>query len=245
MNRGDALSAAKTGYVNVLRSTGKVLTRKGAPPPSRDRKFRHWAHSLTLIHDSLAIATLDVPWWTYKGIDAVEHWLENRQRPIRVFEYGSGASTFWLSKRTDEIQTVEHHRRFAEHIGPKLAELPNVTLHIVEPVKSDNPIVSSKKEGNAGLDFAGYVGTIDEVGGEFDLVVIDGRARESCLTAALPHLAPGGLIIFDNTRRKRYRDAIAAADVTERRFGGLTPTLPYPDRTSLLTLSRPSPAGTP
>jgi predicted O-methyltransferase YrrM len=94
--------------------------------------------------------------------------------------------------------------------------------------------VPSAKEGHTGLDFSRYVAEIDDHEGSFDLVVIDGRAREACLARALPRLAGGGLIVFDNTRRRRYRHAIAAAPVVESRFAGLTPTLPYPDQTSLL-----------
>ena len=40
--------------------------------------------------------------------------------------------------------------------------------------------------------------------------------------------------MFDNTLRRRYRRAIAAAPVDEQRYWGLTPTLPYPDQTSIL-----------
>ncbi len=87
-----------------------------------------------------------------------------------------------------------------------------------------------------GLDFSDYVGQIGTVGGEFDLIVIDGRAREACLAAALGHLAPDGVIVFDNTFRRRYRAAVEAAPVTETRYRGLTPTLPYPDATSLIRL---------
>jgi predicted O-methyltransferase YrrM len=70
--------------------------------------------------------------------------------------------------------------------------------------------------------------------GSFDLVVVDGRARQSCLTHALPRLRGDGLVVFDNSARRRYRPAIAAAPVAETRLRGLTPTLPYPEQTSLL-----------
>ena len=237
MDKGDVLHHAKTVYAAGARYTGNALTRVGVlgpRPPARDHRFRHWAYSLTRVHDSLAMAELDVPWWTYRAIDVVEAWLESHSRPIRVFEYGSGASTLWLAKRSDQVHSVEHHRGFGEHIGPTLAKAGNVDFRIVEPVPSATPTVPSAKEGHAGLDFADYVATIDKVGGDFALIVIDGRAREACLTAALPHLATDGMIVFDNTRRRRYRAAIAQADVVERRLPGLTPTLPYPDETSLL-----------
>ena len=41
--------------------------------------------------------------------------------------------------------------------------------------------------------------------------------------------------MFDNTMRRRYRQAIATAPVVEKVYRGLTPTLPYPDQTSILT----------
>ncbi|MBA2417185.1 MAG: class I SAM-dependent methyltransferase [Geodermatophilaceae bacterium] len=237
MNTGKLLGDAKRLYAGAARVTGAGLTRTGLlsqTPPDRDDRLRHWAYSLTRVHDSLAIAELDVPWWTYRAIDVVEAWLEARPRPVRIFEYGSGASTLWLSRRADEVHSVEHHRGFGEHIAETLLRAPNIYLRIVEPVNSTSPQIPSGKEGNAGLDFADYVATVDDVGGDFDLIVIDGRAREACLARALPHLLDSGFIVFDNTRRRRYRRAIGAAPVQERRLAGLTPTLPYPDQTSIL-----------
>lgn len=157
---------------------------------------------------------------------------------MRAFEWGSGASTMWLAGRVDAIDSVEHHRGFGEMIRSELDQgswrAGHVVLHIVEPSPSESPEIGSRKEGTGRLDFATYVRHIDEVGGEFDLIVVDGRAREACLTAALGHLAPDGIIVFDNTLRRRYRRAIEAADVSESVHRGLTPTLPYPDQTSVL-----------
>ncbi|MCW2656567.1 MAG: putative methyltransferase [Jatrophihabitans sp.] len=239
MSKSDTVLKVKGAYAAGARQAGVALSRLGVmndTPPSRDNRLRHWAYSLTKAYDSLAIAELDVPWWTYRAIDVVDSWLSAHPKPIRVYEYGSGASTLWLSRRADEVYTVEHHRGFAEHIAPTLAGQPNIHMRIVEPVPSSSPVVSSQKEGNADLDFADYVNSIGAVDGEFSLIVIDGRAREACLRAAIPRLDPDGLIVFDNTRRRRYRDAIAAAGVHERVLRGLTPTLPYADQTSLITL---------
>lgn len=228
----------KRAYVSGARTTGVVLTKtKLLRPaaPGKQHRLRHWAYSLTKVHDAAAMAELDVPWWTYRAIDAVEQWLQQRSRPIRVFEYGSGASTVWLSRRVDEVHSVEHDARFAaDHLAAVLGPCQNVTLHVVEPTPSDHPVVTSAKGGYLGLDFSQYVETIDRVGGSFDLIVIDGRARTACLAAALPRLAPDGIVVFDNSRRRRYRRAITASGLSERRLRGLTPTLPYPDRTSIL-----------
>lgn len=239
--RGRAERAIKSGYATTARGLGAVLTRVGVlddVPPDRDRRLRHWLNSLVRVHDSLAIAELGVPWWTYRAIDVVDAWLLARPGPIRVFEYGSGASTFWLAERADEVITVEHHPGFSEIIGPALADVSGVTFRFV-PAPSDGPVrIGSAKPGNAGLDFYDYVHAIDDESGDFDVVVIDGRAREACLEVAASRLTPGGIVIFDNTRRRRYREAIEASELTERRLPGLTPTLPYPDQTSILVQPR-------
>jgi hypothetical protein len=231
------LAVAKQAYAGSMKTLGRGLGRVGlvrdtAPPV--EHRVRHWAHSLTKVYDSLAMARIDVPWWSYGAISEVGDWLAARPRPVRVFEYGSGASTIWLARRVEEVHTVEHHRGFGEMMQAELAAMPGVSMRIVEPVPSTSPVVGSSKEGHQGLDFAAYVGAIDDVDGEFDLVVIDGRAREACLAKAVDRLAPGGIVVFDNSRRKRYRVAIGRSGLHERVFRGLTPTLPYPEQTSIL-----------
>lgn len=234
------LSTLKRGYAAVAQAGGRAARRVGIlgdAPPTLDHRARHWLYSLTSVHDSLAIARMDVPWWSYAAIDTVGAWFEQRLEPVRVYEYGSGASTFWLSRRADTVFSVEHHRGFGEMMAAELSSQDNVSLRIVEPVPTAHPAIGSAKEGYAGQDFSDYVSSIDEVDGEFDLVVVDGRAREACLAAALPRLTNDGLMVFDNSRRRRYRRAIEASPVTEERYFGLTPTLPYPDQTSLLRRS--------
>ena len=233
----DPLVSLKSAYVGSMRSVRQGLNRLGADGGRvlPDRRWRHWAYSLTIVHDSRAMAALDVPWWTYRAMEAVDEWLSARSQPARVFEYGSGASTVWLARRSGEVHSVEHNRGFAGLMQPELVPHPNASVRVVEAVPSARPVVSSRKEGHAGLDFAEYVAAIDAVPGSFDLVVIDGRAREACLAAAISRLAGDGVIVFDNSRRRRYRAAIAESGLQERPLRGLTPTLPYPEQTSLLT----------
>ena len=231
-----SLQTMKQAYAATAQATGRALTTAGVlgdEPPPLSHRLRHWGYSLTKVHDSLEIARLGVPWWTYRAIDVVSDWLEPG-RPVRVFEYGSGASTLWLASRATEVHSVEHHAGFAASMARELAPLSHVTLHVVEPQPSATPAVPSAKEGHAGLDFTDYVRTIEQVPGAFDLVVVDGRAREACLAAAAHRLAAGGIVVFDNTLRRRYRAAIRRSGLVEDRYFGLTPTLPYPDQTSVL-----------
>jgi hypothetical protein len=239
--KSTAVGTIKRAYAATARGAGAALERVGilgADPPPRDQRLRHWAYSLTKAHDSIGISRLDVPWWTYGAIDAVEGWLAECDGAVRVFEWGSGASTIWLAKRAASVDSVEHFADFGALIQAELEPFPHARLEIVVPVPSEAPAIGSQKEGHGDLDFSAYVARIHEVGGEFGLIVVDGRAREACLSAALEHLTPDGIIVFDNTMRRRYRHAIAAAPVTETIHRGLTPTLPYPDQTSVLTRAR-------
>ena len=118
-----------------------------------------------------------------------------------------------------------------------MADLPHVSLRHVPPVPVTDgvPATPSRRHGHRGLDFTDYVRAIDGVDGEFDLVVVDGRAREACLHAAIPRLAPDGLVVFDNSNRRRYAEAIRSSGLRVDRVRGAAPCLPYPSETSLLT----------
>jgi predicted O-methyltransferase YrrM len=88
------------------------------------------------------------------------------------------------------------------------------------------------------FDFRNYVDAIDGLQGDFDLIVIDGRAREACLSKALGRLAKNGMIVFDNTNRRRYQAEIRRhrAKLTVSNHMGLTPILLWPSMTSLIQL---------
>ncbi len=179
-----------------------------------------------------------MPWWTYGAIDEIEKWLLELPGPARVLEYGSGASTLWLAARCGEVHSVEHDLEFAEVTRKMCSGAANVTIHPVAASRAADPAVPSERIGHEGLDFSDYISTGATLGGQFDLVIVDGRARVASMEASLPLLSPGGRIVFDNSRRKRYRRGIEASGLIERRFAGLTPTLPYPDQTSVLTVAR-------
>ena len=197
-----------------------------------------WARSLLAIYDASELVALDVPWWTFDASARVDAFLVGR-RGARVFEWGSGASTVWLARRSGSVTTVEHDEAWAgtvrELLEPAAAQVDLRTV-AGAPTTGAPGEARSQKAGHEDLDFRAYVDVIGEVGGLFDVIVIDGRAREECLLRAVRHLAADGIIVFDNVERRRYRDAIAAVRpallVTWTR--GLTPGLPYPTRTAIL-----------
>ncbi|EPX78816.1 class I SAM-dependent methyltransferase [Salipiger mucosus] len=234
----------KNGYVVSARglaaASGQIGLRRWLEARGETSRLAHWMLSLGAIHDLEALVALDVPWWSYDAIDAVERFL--RERPgARVFEYGSGASTLWLARRAGSVTSVEHHRGWYDRMQDALGRFPiacPVDLRLVAPdaAPSSDSLYLSEKSGSAGVSFSAYAREID-AGADalYDLIVIDGRSRNACLAHAERHLAEGGMIVFDNSGRTRYRRAIAQSGLSARRLRGLTPALPYPDETTLLT----------
>lgn len=228
----------KSVYVKFMRAIGAVLDFLGVLAWLERRSSSRWAHwlrSLFAIYDIDQLTALDVPWWTYDSIDAVEAYLAGREN-TRAFEYGSGASTVWLSQRVSSLKSVEHDADWFPIVQERLAGLDNAAVSLVErdlqPAADDT--YRSEKSHTSGQTFQAYASAIEREEGLFDLIVIDGRARPACLKHAVYRLAPDGMIVFDNSRRARYAHAIDASGLAKEVYTGLVPSLPYPDQTTLL-----------
>ena len=124
-----------------------------------------------------------LPWWTYPIID----FLARRVRPdMRVFEFGSGNSTLWWASRVEHVTAVEHHPRWAVRMAQAVPD--NVSLLHV-PLEPDGD----------------YCRTSQRTGGRFDIVVVDGRDRVNCARECLGSLKEDGVIVWDDSQRRRYR----------------------------------------
>ncbi|SMR82084.1 Methyltransferase domain-containing protein [Aliiroseovarius halocynthiae] len=184
------------------------------------------------IYDIDDMVHLDIPWWSFDAIDAVDRMLSETPQ-ARVFEWGSGASTVWLAKRASEVISVEHDVSWAKIVEPKLKDYNHVQSILV-PAQAEGMIMSGK-HGFEGQCFDNYVDAINTVVGGFDLIVIDGRAREACLEVAFRRLKPGGHILLDDFKRKRYQIAASNLNLKVTSFDGLAACLPLPDSTALLS----------
>lgn len=231
--KGSIQSVYVAGFRGARKAAEKsgLLDKMAHSPSPRVRHLR----TLFAIHNVGDLADLDVAWWSYPAMERVEKFLADRQQ-ARIFEFGAGASTVWLSRRAAEVTSVEHDTAFVGYVRELVADLPNVTLHAVPPTPASGAtVVRSGRHGHKDLDFGDYVDTIDHVGGPFDLIVVDGRARVDAFQRALEHLAPGGLVVFDNIKRKRYWDVLTVMPgLRIELLKGGTPALPYPTTTGLI-----------
>jgi len=228
-------------YIGVIRSVRRLLARLGIlrwMESKKDSFGWRYLRSLFSIYDAQDMATLDLPWWTFSAIEAVEKYLRGLDGSAEVFEYGAGASTVWLARRSKQVCYVEHDEGFGETLQEMTKGFDNVAGWVVPGSQDlEGEIATSQRAGYEGVNFSRYVRSIRQANGPFDLIVIDGRAREACLQEALGHLKPSGVIVFDNSARARYRKGIDEAPVAEAKFQGLAPALPYKEQTSILRLS--------
>jgi Methyltransferase domain len=232
------MSGLRGAYVSGVRTVRKAADKTGLLGKLERSESPAMRHMRTLfsIYDADEMVRMDLAWWSYPAMKRVDEFLSGRPG-ARIFEYGAGASTLWLAKRAGQIDSVEHDTKWAESVKEMLAAAPgNVKLHIVPPTAAtEETTIRSQRAGHTTLDFANYVSTIDEVGGPFDLIVVDGRARVDAFRRSLDHLADGGVVVFDNIKRKRYWDVLSAMPgVRIELLKGGTPTLPYPTTTGLI-----------
>ena len=236
------MSGIRGAYVTGVKTVRKAADKAGLLDRlerSDSSKVRH-LRTLFSIFDAGDMVKMDMAWWSYPAMRRVEEFLAERPQ-ARIFEYGAGASTVWLAKRAGQVDSVEHDTQWAESVRGMLADAPgsagdNVKLHAVPPTAATaDTTVRSGRVGHTDLDFADYVSTIEQVGGPFDLIVVDGRARVDAFRRSMDHLADGGVVVFDNIKRKRYWDVISALPgLRIELLKGGTPTLPYPTTTGLI-----------
>lgn len=122
-----------------------------------------------------------LPWLTYSFIDFISPRL-NKQ--MKLFEYGSGASTRWWAARVGSVIACEHDPQWAEHVRENLPDNAKVIYRSLSQ---------------------GYADEITHHNLSFDIVVIDGRDRVNCARFCRG-LKEEAVIIWDNADLEGYAD---------------------------------------
>lgn len=236
------MQAAKSAYVATIRALTSVARSTGLLgylERNRASRTSLYLRSLFSIYDAEDLARLDLPWWAFGAIDHVEAILRRRGKDMVAFEYGSGASTLWLARRCRAVYSVEHDSEWAERTRALCEAHDNVEILAVPPAAL-NPTTRcrSGRTGWQEHSFDDYVESIRRYPFLFDLIVVDGRCRAECLEETHAKLSDGGLIVFDNSNRRRYRDAADRLPLQRRVFRGLVPGLPIPGETTVFQGSK-------
>lgn len=187
--------------------------------------------SLLSVYNVKEMIDLKIPWWTYSSIIYLKTFLD-KKKTLEAFEYGPGASSFWLKQFCKSITFVEHDEIFYGVFKSLIKNEKKISGRLVLPSQNYYGKYLSKKEGWNGFGFENYVKSIGEVGKKFDIIVIDGRCRVLAFEYSKKFLKKGGIIIFDNSNRNRYK-SIFELEKNYKRFFGSVPTLPVRDETTI------------
>ena len=106
---------------------------------------------------------------------------------------------------------------------------------------ADPLLYQSGGEQYRGVDFKDYVSQIDACdGASFDLVVVDGRARPSCIMHSAGKVKVGGILLLDDADRPYYTQKTAWYLRNYRclSFSGYGPNLPQTWATSIYLRER-------
>lgn len=176
----------------------------------------------------------------------------------RVFEYGSGNSTLWWQAHAGEVVSVEHDRPWFEHaktgeradvrlreagdtqnesqfeeLRQVLVELPKVPADLDEHTQTARGLTTEP--------FLSYIAELMSFPkGHFDVIIVDGMAREACARLAADRLKAGGFIVFDNSDREEYANAyryLIDAGFARIDYWGPGPINPYEWCTSIFAKS--------
>lgn len=127
---------------------------------------------------ALPIITIDALKFLIKEVD--------EGRINNVLEFGSGGSTIWFSKQNlKKFISVENNLKWQKKLKTFIKNNNCELIHKNTP----------------------YYGVTDGFDNEsFDLVFVDGRDRVNCVNKSIRLVKPGGILMLDNSERKKYKE---------------------------------------
>ena len=151
-----------------------------------------------------------IPWYTYPAFEYLNQ-LDFKDKDI--FEYGAGNSSLFWANKARSVISIESDKEWY--------------VSLKSEMDSNQKLILIEEEND-------YVNSIFKEHKKYDVIVIDGVYRLACAHAAVQCLAPGGLIILDNSDWfPNTTTTLREADLIQVDFTGLGPINYYTWTTSI------------
>jgi hypothetical protein len=135
----------------------------------------------------------DEPWM---ALGAVRYLQDNLPGGVG-FEWGSGRSTVWFAARLSSLISVEEDAGWL-HCVRALLDSAGATNVILRHIPIDHDPREPERANYEPLpQYVDYINHFQD--GAFRLIIVDGHYRQHCIRAALPKLAPYGLLLVDDS----------------------------------------------
>jgi hypothetical protein len=121
---------------------------------------------------------------------------------VNILEWGAGFSTLQFPKLLNypfRWLSVEHDEQWHKQLI-RINQHRDVVIMLQKP--HNFPYTDEHGDGSY-EDFRDYIEMPDN-GTKYDLIIIDGRARNECILKAINILNTGGVILLHDANRKRY-----------------------------------------
>lgn len=216
------------------------------PSLSMLREVDQWQHLPAWFRSRSPDYLLDnaIPWITY---DAAAYLRAHLQPGIRVFEYGSGASTLFWARYAIQCVSIEHDAEWYALVKTRLQHTDALDYRLVLPDPSPPDQAASLDRadprnyltdwiGFEQATFRNYAQQIDSFPDYyFDVVVVDGQARPACLAHSYSKVKVAGMLILDNADVPLYLEQTQhlLADFKRLSFAGIAPIQGIPSRTDI------------
>ena len=192
-----------------------LFVRKLLKNPARGARHLFSALANSLSSDSLPV------WMGEAELSQLDSLIEEIA-PRRVLEWGAGGSTSALLEKYSFIEryvSIEHNAAWFEKVRHHVRD-PRLELHlklpsVPEPIVDAVPGNTRKNRRNWRLgaetdpsvfeDYVNFPKTLDT---QFDLVLIDGRARSFCALQGIELLRPAGALVMHDAQREEHRQAL-------------------------------------
>ncbi len=189
------------------------LIKKYIPGATKYRELKYYFRWKKSLSENASSVKDEQPWITFKTIDYLDNYL-NRQSV--VFEYGGGGSTLFFVKRSRLVFTVEHNKEWFAILSKIISKQGNKNWsgnfiegqlgnYTSDPDIANPEHYSSDDFNSINMNYYNYVTAIDSFEDNyFDVILVDGRSRPSCIKHSVSKLKNGGLLILDNSDRDYY-----------------------------------------
>lgn len=184
-------------YIQELTSLGFALvdiTRVLAHIPRQGKHIFRWAKSLFYKNRPLDYG---LPWLTYDAVSWLDSYLS---KEMTVFEWGGGSSTIYFAKRVKLVISVEHDWEWYKSTSKFLTDrfLRKKTECIYKPPRkfgrNEKGTYTTNQPKYSEYTFAQYCQTTNQYPNDsFDLVLVDGEARNDCIRLAKRKVRAGGI----------------------------------------------------
>lgn len=161
-----------------------------------------------------------IPWYTYPAIEYLSQFDYTQKQ---IFEYGCGNSSMFWAERAKQVTSIEDNLKWFDKWKGEFSH-PRLDIRW-------------RDEGEI------YENAIFEDNQKYDVIIVDGKRRAECATAAVKALAQGGMIILDDSDRintsQEYVKAVNAlnqANLLQIDFYGFCPMNNYTKTTSLFLM---------